>query len=211
VDGAAFVKMRYGKILRETGLKIGGRRYWFLAYSQSALKEHSVWFMRPFRNEDRVLVDPAFIIDSLGDFDNATDSKLIYCPGRYGARISQAFTSTDSGVSIQPEEIQEVPDIEVPKVSGDPSSGKWNFTDGVGTVSPELAKQIWDTMRARRRSARRVRIYPKCFQIRFQGCKVRTLFCIISLPTPYQCDLIERGWSVLTTVKVAVNSSSVLQ
>ena len=174
VDGAAFVKRRYGKILRETGLKIGGRRYWFLAYSQSALKEHSVWFMRPFRNKDGVLVDPAFIIDSLGDFDNAPDSKLIYCPGRYGARISQAFTSTDSGVSIQPEEILEIPDIEVLKVQGDPSSGKWNFTDGVGTISPELAKLIWDTMRARRRTARKVRVYPKCFQIRFQGCKVCT-------------------------------------
>ena len=173
VDGASFVKKRYGGILRETGLKIGGRRYTFLAYSQSALKEHSVWFMRPFRN-DGVLVDPVFIIDSLGDFDNAPDPKLIYCPGRYGARISQAFTSTDSGVSIEPEEIREVPDVEVLKVEGVPSSGKWNFTDGVGTISPELSKLIWDTIRARRRSARRVRVYPKCFQIRFQGCKVRT-------------------------------------
>jgi len=183
VDGASFVKKRYGKILREAGLKISGRWYWFLAYSQSALKEHSVWFMRPFRNEG-VLVDPAFIIDSLGDFDNAPDPKLIYCPGRYGARISQAFTSTDSGVSIEPEEIREVPDVEVLKIQGDPSSGKWNFTDGVGTISPELAKLIWDTMRASRRSARRVRIYPKCFQIRFQGCKVRTLLCIVPHQTP---------------------------
>ena len=174
VDGAAFVKKRYGTILRETGLKIGGRMYRFLAYSQSALKDHSVWFMRPFRNEDGELVDPAFIIDSLGDFDNAPDSNLVRCPGRYGARISQAFTSTDSGVSIEPEEIREAPDVEVFKLQGDPSSGKWNFTDGVGTISIELAKQIWDTMRARRRSARKVRFYPKCFQIRFQGCKVRT-------------------------------------
>ena len=193
VDGATFVKKRYGTILRETGLKIAGRRYWFLAYSQSALKEHSVWFMRPFRNEDRVLVDPAFIIDSLGDFDNASDRKLIYCPGRYGARISQAFTSTDSGVSIQPEEIQTVNDIEVLKVEGDPSSGKWNFTDGVGTISPELAKQIWDTMRARRRRAKRVRVYPKCFQIRFQGCKVCSLPRIVSLQSPYRPGSY-RGW-----------------
>jgi RNA-dependent RNA polymerase len=181
VDGAAFVKMRYGRILRETGLKIGGRMYRFLAYSQSALKEHSVWFMRSFRDENQVLVDPAFIIDSLGNFDNAADEKLIYCPGRYGARISQAFTSTDSGVSIQPEEIREVPDVEVPKVPGDRSSGKWNFTDGVGTVSPELGKQIWDTMRARRRRARRIRIYPTCFQIRFQGSKVRMLLYVVFL------------------------------
>jgi len=139
-----------------------------------------VWFMRPFRNDDRVLVDPAFIIDSLGDFANAPDPKLIYCPGRYGARISQAFTSTDSGVSIQPEEIREMDDIEVFKTPGDPSSGKWNFTDGVGKISPELAKLIWDTMRERRRNARRVRIPPTCFQIRFQGCKVGMLLCYFS-------------------------------
>ena len=191
VDGAAFVKERYGTILRETGLKIGGRVYRFLAYSQSALKEHSVWFMRPFRTEDGRLVDPAFIINSLGDFDNAPDPDLIRCPGRYGARISQAFTSTDSSVSIQPEEIQKKPDIEVLKVQNDPSSGKWNFTDGVGTISPELAKQIWDTMCARRRSARKVHIYPKCFQIRFQGCKVCAPHYVISLQIPYQPNLIE--------------------
>jgi len=187
VDGATFVKRRYGTILRETGLKVGGRRYWFLAYSQSALKEHSVWFMRPFRNENGILVDPAFIIDSLGDFENSPDPNLIYCPGRYGARISQAFTSTDPSVSIQPEEIRESSDIEVLKVPGDPSSGNWNFTDGVGTISPELAKQIWDTIRAGRRGAERVHIYPKCFQIRFQGSKVCTLlFCFSSNPTPMQ-------------------------
>ena len=188
VDGATFVKKRYGTILRETGLKIAGRRYWFLAYSQSALKEHSVWFMRPFRNDNRVLIDPTFIIDSLGDFDNAPDKNLIYCPGRYGARISQAFTSTDSSVAIEPEEIREVPDIEVFKVQGDPSSGKWNFTDGVGTISPELSKQIWDAMRLKRRRAKKVRIYPTCFQIRFQGCKVRTLHWTTLLSTTYQHD-----------------------
>ena len=211
VDGAAFVKKRYGTILRETGLKIGGRKYRFLAYSQSALKEHSVWFMRPFRNEDGELVDPPFIIDSLGDFDNAPDSNLVRCPGRYGARISQAFTSTDSGVSIEPEEIQTVDDVEVLKIQGNPSSGKWNFTDGVGTISPELAKLIWDTMRAKRRSVRKVRIYPKCFQIRFQGCKVRTPLCITPLRTPYQHDSVQREWLVSTIVKEAVNSSSVLR
>ena len=211
VDGAAFVKKRYGTILRETGLKIGGRSYRFLAYSQSSLKEHSVWFMRPFRNEAGVLVDPAFIIDSLGDFDNAPDSNLIRCPGRYGARISQAFTSTDSGVSIEPEGIRVVADVEVPKIRGNPYSGKWNFTDGVGTISPELAKLIWDTIRARRRNARKVRIYPTCFQIRFQGCKVRTLLCIVPLRIPCQHNSIEREWLVSTIVKEAVDSSSALR
>jgi len=67
--------------------------YWFLAYSQSALEEHSIRFMHPFRNKDGVLVDPAFVIGSLGDFANTPYPKLIHCPGRYGTRIGQVFTS----------------------------------------------------------------------------------------------------------------------
>ncbi|KAF9791853.1 RNA dependent RNA polymerase-domain-containing protein [Thelephora terrestris] len=171
VDGATFVKKRYGTILRETGLKICGREYFFLAYSQSALKEHSVWFMRPFKDEG-VLVHPPSIIESLGNFDNTSDRNLIYCPGRYGARISQAFTSTDPGVTIEPEEIRELPDIEVLKVPGDPSRGRHNFTDGVGTISYELAEEIH---RAMIRMSRKARWLPTdlatVLQIRFQGCK----------------------------------------
>ena len=179
VDGATFVKKRYGTILRETGLKIAGRRHRFLAYSQSALKHHSVWFMRPFKDKDGALVDPAFIIDSLGDFDNSSDPKLIYCPGRYGARISQAFTATDSSISIQPGEIHRALDIEVLKDPDNPSSGKWNFTDGVGTVSPELAKEIWDTICARRKSARQVHIYPSASRFAFKGARYARSFLLL--------------------------------
>jgi len=42
VDGVGFVKTRIGPIMRE-GLVIAGRKFHFFAYSQSALKEHSVW------------------------------------------------------------------------------------------------------------------------------------------------------------------------
>lgn len=191
VDGATFVKNRYGKILRETGLRIGGRLYRFLAYSQSALKDHSVWFMRSFRNEDGGLVDTSFIINSLGDFENSPDKNLIRCPGRYGARISQAFTSTDSGVSVQPEEIRVIPDVEVPKTSGNPSSGKWAFTDGVGTISSDLSNEI--IMHLCRRNMATFHIPPTCFQIRFQGCKVRTPLCIVYLSTLYKRGL-SREW-----------------
>ena len=170
VDGATFVRKRYGTILREKGLKIGGRMHRFLAYSQSALKDHSVWFMRSFENKDGDLVDTAYIIKLLGDFSNARDPNLIRCPGRYGARISQAFTSTDPGVSIEPEEIREVPDIEVLKTPGGPPSGpKWNFTDGVGTLSSELSNEIIIRLSGQT-------VPPVCsnYQVRFKGCKVST-------------------------------------
>ncbi|KAG8900741.1 hypothetical protein FRC00_011553 [Tulasnella sp. 408] len=42
VDGARFVKERVGGVL-EQGLTIAGRHFEFLAYSNSALREHTVW------------------------------------------------------------------------------------------------------------------------------------------------------------------------
>jgi hypothetical protein len=41
-DGREFITSRVGPPLYN-GLKIAGRRFDFLAYSQSALKEHAVW------------------------------------------------------------------------------------------------------------------------------------------------------------------------
>lgn len=42
VDGPSFIRDRVGRFLKQ-GLSIAGRTFTFLAYSQSALKEHSVW------------------------------------------------------------------------------------------------------------------------------------------------------------------------
>lgn len=42
IDGPMFIRERVGPILLQ-GLKIAGRKFEFLAYSQSALKEHAVW------------------------------------------------------------------------------------------------------------------------------------------------------------------------
>lgn len=42
VDGREFIRSRVGPLLFE-GLEVAGRKFDFLAYSQSALKEHSVW------------------------------------------------------------------------------------------------------------------------------------------------------------------------
>lgn len=42
IDGPGFIRDRFGRFLH-SGLPIAGRTFTFLAYSQSALKEHSVW------------------------------------------------------------------------------------------------------------------------------------------------------------------------
>ncbi|KAH9898493.1 RdRP-domain-containing protein [Cubamyces lactineus] len=168
VDGRDFVDRRVKRILLD-GLDIAGAHFDFLAYSQSALREHAVWFVRPFRHQDdrgyTSIIDAAAIIESIGTFKNlAFDPILIRCPARYGARISQAFTATDASIAVEVGQIIQGRDIE-------DASGKWPFTDGVGTLSPELAEDIWRALQERRRRGRRDKAYPRAYQIRFQGSK----------------------------------------
>ena len=48
VDNAKFVQRRFGGVLKN-GIKVAGRHFEFLAYSQSALRDHAAWFLSPFR------------------------------------------------------------------------------------------------------------------------------------------------------------------
>ncbi|KAJ6519524.1 RNA-directed RNA polymerase 2 [Mycena sanguinolenta] len=163
LDCIAFTRRRVGEFLIDNGLTIAGRRFDFLAYSQSALKEHAVWFVRSFRDDTGKLVTANSIIQNLGSFDGlAFDPTLRHCPARYAARISQAFTATDS-TTVQVEEV-----IYIKEISD--QSGKYHFTDGVGTMSLELAKAIGDELGSSRRK-RRVKNHPRAYQIRWAGCK----------------------------------------
>jgi len=102
------------------------------------------------------------IIDGLGDFKKL-DGRLVYCPARYAARLSQAFTATDA-VSVEVEEILPIKDIST-------ADNKFHFTDGVGTLSPELAREIWTQLKSTKRRGRSHKIYPSAYQIRFMGSK----------------------------------------
>lgn len=46
------------------------------------------------------------------------------------------------------------------------------FTDGVGTISMELADEVWDCLcRRRRRGTSKLDVKPSAYQVRFQGYK----------------------------------------
>lgn len=132
-----------------------------------------MWYIKPFMDSSGRMVNAASIIKSLGSFaDLAFDRRLIYCPARYGARISQAFTATESSVSVEVEELFRLDDVEVPKFPGDPSKDDtWCFTDGVGTMSTELARAIWKELQSRTRRGKRIRTWPRALQVRFMGSK----------------------------------------
>jgi RNA-dependent RNA polymerase len=104
VDGPSFIRDRVGGTLR-AGIIVGGRRFEFLAYSMSALKEHAVWFMCSFKKGGE-LVTPDSVRASLGNFE-----KVRRQPSLYGARLSLAFTATTASVTIRPSEMREIDDI----------------------------------------------------------------------------------------------------
>lgn len=138
VDAVPFLRTRVGGILKE-GFTLGGRYFEFLAYSNSALREHSVWFVNPFVYEDStgrsVRVTADSIRDDLGVFKgDEIGDKLLKSPSKYAARLAQAFTATDASVMIKRGEWTDIPDLGV-----DP----YLFTDGCGTLSLSLARKIW--------------------------------------------------------------------
>ncbi|KAH9930752.1 RdRP-domain-containing protein [Fomitopsis serialis] len=149
VDGTSLLVDRVGGLLKN-GFELAGRQFEFLAYSQSALREHAVWFVNPFWHPVRGHVDAQTIRDSLGDF-----SGVIMQPSKYAARIAQAFTATDPSVTVTRQQWEQVDDL-----------------DGVGTISVELGDRIWDALcRAMPEGRHKKSVKPSAYQIRFLGFK----------------------------------------
>jgi hypothetical protein len=76
--------------------------------------------------------------------------------------LSQAFTATDA-VKVDIEEVIRIDDICT-------TDGKYQFTDGVGTVSKELSRKIWAQLRKTKRRQLPKEV-PSAYQIRFMGSK----------------------------------------
>jgi len=89
---------------------------------------------------------------------------LLQCPARYAARLAQAFTATNASVEIEVDSATQEPDLST-------ANGMYHFTDGVGTISGNLAQDIAQTLQASKRKRKTGKARPKAFQIRFQGSK----------------------------------------
>ncbi|TCD70921.1 hypothetical protein EIP91_000827 [Steccherinum ochraceum] len=156
VDGKSLLDDRVGGILKR-GLDIAGRHFEFLAYSNSALRTHAVWFVRELESTTRPYINAEVIRNGLGDF-----SGVIRYPSKYAARIAQAFTATDPSVFIKRNQWEEVLDLGVEP---------YQFTDGIGTISPKLGDMIWDALCKERDEHYRKHTQPSAYQIRFLGYK----------------------------------------
>jgi RNA-dependent RNA polymerase len=152
VDGTWFLHKRVGGILRE-GFELGGRVFEYLGYSMSGLREHSVWFVSPFRDPVEGYVTAETIRTSLGDF-----SRLLRTPSKYAARMAQTFTATYPGIKVRCGEWEEQPEL-------------GPHTDGVGTISSELSDKIWAQRCRDAPSLRKNRVQPSAYQFCFLGYK----------------------------------------
>jgi RNA-dependent RNA polymerase len=152
VDGSWFVQRRVGGVLHD-GFELAGRSFEFLAYSHSSLREHAVWFVSPFEDPFEGYVNAERIRARLGDL-----SDLLRTPSTYAARIAQAFTSTDPSVNIRRDQWEEQAELGV-------------HTDGVGTISQELADMIWEEKCRATGNLRENRVKPSAYQFRFLGYK----------------------------------------
>ncbi|KAJ6627010.1 RNA dependent RNA polymerase-domain-containing protein [Mycena sp. CBHHK59/15] len=135
-----------------SGLHVAGRTYEFLGYSMSGLKEYSFIFVAPFTYLGSEM-NAQRIRDRLGDF-----SKIIYRPALLGARWSQAFSTSDPSVTLEPYQIQYRGD----KVS---TTGSL-FTDGCSSISESLSHTVWKSLG----NSRKMRA-PSAFQFRCGGAK----------------------------------------
>ena len=137
---------RFKNVLRD-GITIADRVFSFLGFSHSSLRAQSCWFMAPFIHNGSLMYDRMLISD-LGDFT------VIRSPAKCAARIGQTFSDTPTAVKIDPK---------VVKIAEDVTVGARVFSDGVGTMSATVWRQITDGLSRKGGSP------PTCFQIRYAG------------------------------------------
>ncbi|KAF7722442.1 hypothetical protein EC973_003144 [Apophysomyces ossiformis] len=136
------VYARIFKVLQD-GIQIGTRRYDFLAFSGSQLRDHSCWFFAPTKE-----LSTTMIRKWMGSFSQI---KVI---AKYAVRMGQCFSSTRPATTLDEKEVEEIDDI---------VNNGYVFSDGVGKISPKLARELAKTMELDE--------VPSAYQIRLGGAK----------------------------------------
>ncbi|KAJ1267762.1 hypothetical protein BS78_07G082900 [Paspalum vaginatum] len=127
------------------GFRLCGRKYLFLAFSSNQLKDRSAWF---FAEDGATTV--ASIREWMGQFPIRNVAK-------HAARMGLCFTSSYATVSMRPDEVDEL--LEDVEYNG------YNFSDGIGKITPDLAMEVAKTLPLTNK------YLPSAYQIRYAGFK----------------------------------------
>lgn len=137
--------------LIKDGLDVCGHKFELLAMSSSQLRNHGCWFY--LSNAARAW---------LGDFSSIKNvAKFV---ARLGQSLSASveFKEEENGVQLANIEFQEIPDIRRYRLKED-RTVEYNFTDGIGCISPELMASI--------SSQFGMAVVPSALQVRIGGYK----------------------------------------
>ncbi|XP_022878518.1 probable RNA-dependent RNA polymerase 1 [Olea europaea var. sylvestris] len=137
----------YERILStlRNGIVIGDKKFDFLAFSSSQLKDNSAWMFASTATDN---ADD--IRRWMGDF------RSIRNVAKYAARLGQSFGSSIETLSVDKDEIELIPDIKA--VRGG------TFSDGIGKISAKFACRV-----AKKCGLKNS--FPSAFQIRYGGYK----------------------------------------
>lgn len=128
----------------QNGIVIGDKKFEFLAFSSSQLRENSCWM---FASTNGLTAER--IRNWMGDFHKIRNV------AKYAARLGQSFSSSTETLSVHRDETEIIPDIEV---------GQYVFSDGIGKISAEFAKKV--ALKCGCNG-----LIPSAFQIRYGGYK----------------------------------------
>ncbi|XP_061989253.1 probable RNA-dependent RNA polymerase 1 [Rosa rugosa] len=129
------------------GIVIGDKKFEFLAFSSSQLRENSAWMFASRRG-----LTAQGIRDWMGDFSRIKNV------AKYAARLGQSFSSSRETFTVGSDEIEVIPDVESER-----GGTKYCFSDGIGKISAEFAERV-----ARKCGKSST---PSAFQIRYGGYK----------------------------------------
>ncbi|KAF2435682.1 RdRP-domain-containing protein [Tothia fuscella] len=136
----------------KNGIIMGDHRYEFLACGNSQFREHGAYFFAPTPQ-----VDTEYLRACLGDLQNSPDR---FIPAKWFARLGQNFSTTrgiSTHVFVKSQILTDIYRI----VEGK----KYCFSDGVGKISPQLARLIAEEFGLLTQDP------PSVFQFRLGGCK----------------------------------------
>lgn len=127
------------------GIAVGDKKFEFLAFSSSQLRENSTWMFSSRRG-----LTAAGIRKSLGDFSEIRNV------AKYAARLGQSFSSSTETLIVRRDEVESIPDIK--------NAAGYLFSDGIGKISLEFARRV--AIKCGLKTS-----IPSAFQIRYGGYK----------------------------------------
>lgn len=130
------------------GIVIGDKKFEFLAFSSSQLRDNSAWMFA-----SRPGLTASDIRAWMGNFSQIRNV------ARYAARLGQSFSSSTETLSVSRDEIEIIPDVEIQR-----GNVKYVFSDGIGKISADFARKVASKCGFKSYA-------PSAFQIRYGGYK----------------------------------------